>query len=79
NLLDNACYVINMKQFKLSGYIPGCKAMLDFGPEWLDRYVRTVLVVSLRNALEQAIVDGTGKDMPVVMMRDMSKQTSGEY
>ncbi len=36
--------------------------------------VRTVLVESLRIALEQAIVDGTGKDMPVGMMRDMSKQ-----
>lgn len=53
--------------------------MLDLGPVWLDRYVRTVLVESLRIALEQAIVDGTGKDMPVGMMRDMSKQTSGEY
>ncbi|HBK5416230.1 TPA: phage major capsid protein, partial [Enterococcus faecium] len=78
-VLDNDFDVINMKQFKLSGYIPVCKAMLDLGPVWLDRYVRTVLVESLRIALEQAIVDGTGKDMPVGMMRDMSKQTSGEY
>ncbi|HAQ2523395.1 TPA: phage major capsid protein, partial [Enterococcus faecium] len=78
-VLDNGFDVINMKQFKLSGYIPVCKAMLDLGPVWLDRYVRTVLVESLRIALEQAIVDGTGKDMPVGMMRDMSKQTSGEY
>lgn len=78
-VLDNGFDVINMKQFKLSGYIPVCKAMLDLGPVWLDRYVRTVLVESLRIALEQAIVDGTGKDMPVGMMRDISKQTSGEY
>ena len=78
-VLDNGFEVINMKQFKLSGYIPVCKAMLDLGPEWLDRYVRTVLIESLRIALEQAIVDGTGKDQPVGMMRDMSKQTDGEY
>jgi hypothetical protein len=78
-VLDNGFDVINMKQFKLSGYIPVCKAMLDLGPVWLDRYVRTVLVESLRIALEQAIVDGTGKDMPIGMMRDMSSQTNGEY
>lgn len=78
-VLDNGFDVINMKQFKLSGYIPVCKAMLDLGPVWLDRYVRTVLIESLRIALEQAIVDGTGKDMPIGMMRDMSSQTNGEY
>lgn len=78
-VLDNGFDVINMKQFKLSGYIPVCKAMLDLGPVWLDRYVRTVLVESLRIALEEAIIDGTGKDMPTGMMRDMSSQTNGEY
>jgi hypothetical protein len=59
--------------------MPLCKAMLDLGPEWIDRYVRTVLVESLQIALEQAIVDGTGKDQPIGMMRDMSSQTDGEY
>ncbi len=78
-VLDNGFEVINMKQFKLSGYIPICKAMLDLGPEWIDRYVRTVLIESLRIALEQAIVDGTGKDQPIGMMRDITKQTNGEY
>lgn len=78
-VLDNGFDVINMKQFKLSGYMPLCKAMLDLGPEWIDRYVRTVLVESLQIALEQAIVDGTGKDQPIGMMRDMSSQTDGEY
>lgn len=78
-VLDNGFEVINMKQFKLSGYIPICKAMLDLGPVWIDRYVRTVLIESLRIALEQAIVDGTGKDQPIGMMRDMSSQTDGEY
>lgn len=78
-ILDNGFDVISMKQFKLSGYIPVCKAMLDLGPVWLDKYVRTVLVESLRIALEQAIVDGTGKDMPTGMMRDMSSQKDGEY
>lgn len=29
--------------FKLSAFIPVCKAMLDLGPEWLDRYVGHVI------------------------------------
>lgn len=78
-VLDNGFDVISMKQFKLSGYIPLCKAMLALGPVWVDRYVRTVLIESLRIALEAAIVDGTGKDQPIGMMRDMSSQTDGEY
>ena len=27
---------------KLSAFLPVCKAMLDLGPEWLDRYVRGI-------------------------------------
>ena len=35
--------------FKLSAFIPVCKAMLDLGPEWLDRYVRMILAEALLN------------------------------
>ncbi len=50
-VLDNGFDVINMKQFKLSGYIPVCKAMLDLGPVWLDRYVRTVFSRIIENCI----------------------------
>ncbi|WP_461369123.1 cadherin-like beta sandwich domain-containing protein, partial [Candidatus Darwinibacter acetoxidans] len=39
---------------------PVCKAMLDLGPAWLDRYVRTILAEAIANGLEQGIISGRG-------------------
>lgn len=78
-LLDEGFETIDISQFKLSAFMPVCKSMLDLGPTWLDRYVRTVLVESLKIALEQAIVDGTGKDQPIGMMRDLLTVANGEH
>lgn len=57
--------------YKLSAYMPVAKAMLDLGPEWLDRYVRTVLSESISLALELAIIAGTGKEQPIGMIKDL--------
>lgn len=67
---------------KLSAFLPVCKAMLDLGPEWLDRYVREALYEALANGLEDGIVNGTGKDMPIGMTRQVGESVSvkgGEY
>lgn len=58
--------------YKLSAYMPVAKAMLDLGPEWLDRFVREVLYESVALALEMAIVDGTGDGEPIGMTRDLA-------
>lgn len=58
--------------YKLSAYVPVCKAMLDLGPAWLDRFVREILFESLAIALELAIVAGTGKDQPIGMMKNLA-------
>lgn len=58
--------------FKLSAFIPVCKASLDLGYEWLDNFVRQVLYEMLANGLENGIVNGTGKDQPIGMTRDVS-------
>jgi hypothetical protein len=70
-ILDGGFETLNLGMFKLSGYMPVHNAMLDLGPEWLDRYVRTVLTESLSIGLETGIVAGTGKEMPVGMIMDM--------
>lgn len=57
--------------YKLSAYIPVAKAMLDLGPQWLDRFVREVLYESLALALELAIVNGDGDGKPIGMSRDL--------
>ena len=78
-LLDEGFETIKIEEYKLSAFMPVCKVMLDLGPTWLDRYVRTVLVESLKIALELAIVRGTGKDQPVGMMKDLLTVTGGVH
>lgn len=70
--LSAAFKLEDMNLYKLSAYMPVCKSMLVLGPEWLDTYVRTVLGESIAMALELAIVNGTGKDQPIGMMKDLS-------
>lgn len=61
---------IDLSQKKLSAFIPIGKAMLDLGPAWLDRYVRTILSEAIANGLEKAIIDGTGLNQPCGMRRN---------
>lgn len=62
---------INLTLNKLSAFLPVSKSMLDLGPQWLDKYVRTVLAEALANGLEKSIIDGTGKDQPIGMNRQV--------
>lgn len=70
--LSAAFKLEDMNLYKLSAYMPVCKSMLVLGPEWLDTYVRTVLGESIAMALELAIVNGTGKDQPIGMMKNLA-------
>lgn len=73
---------VDVTQDKLSAFLPVSKAMLDLGPAWLDNYVRQVLYEALANGLEYGIVRGTGKDMPIGMMKQVGDGvvvTGGEY
>ena len=78
--------MLNFSQTKLSAWLPVCKAMLDLGPAWLDRYVRTILAEAIANGLEDGIINGRGVaeaganptthpaiNEPVGMIRDVSK------
>jgi len=62
---------VRTDMYKLSAFMPVSKAMLDLGPEWLDRYVRTVLSEAMAIALEAAIIAGTGKDQPIGMIKNL--------
>lgn len=62
--------VIDLRQNKLSAFIPICKAMLEIGPAWIDRYVRTILIEAISNGLEKAIILGTGVNEPIGMTKD---------
>ena len=68
---------IDLQQNKLSAFIPVCKAMLDLGPVWLDRYVRAILSEALYLGLEDGILNGKGQTAnlhePIGMRKDMTK------
>lgn len=67
---------VDVSLYKLSAFIPVCKAQLDLGPEWLDRYIRATLAEALAYGLEDGIVMGDGNDKPIGMIRDVSESAS---
>lgn len=67
---------VNTVLLKLSAFLPVCKAMLELGPEWLDRYVREILYEALANGMEAGIVAGSGKEMPIGMNRQVGEGVS---
>lgn len=69
--LEHGFDKVKTDMYKLSAYLPVAKAMLDLGPEWLDKYVRAVLSESISMALEAAIISGTGKDQPIGMIKNL--------
>lgn len=79
-LQDKGFRRVDINQMKLSAFMPVCKAFLELNsPEWLARYVVTVLTEAIQMALESAIVDGTGQNQPVGMRRSINNVTSGVH
>lgn len=68
--------VVDMTLLKLTGFIPVPMAMVDLGPEWLERYVRAVLVEAIAIGLEDGIVNGDGNKQPIGMNRDVSEDVT---
>lgn len=53
---------------------------LDLGPTWVDRFVRLCLQEVTAEALEEAVVKGTGKDQPIGLIKDLDAPvTNGVY
>ncbi|MDL2318216.1 phage major capsid protein [Eubacteriales bacterium OttesenSCG-928-A19] len=77
--LSGAFVTIDLTLRKVSAFIPVCKAMLDLGPQWLDRYVRALLTEALALAIETAIVDGDGSAGPLGMTRALTGDTGGVF
>lgn len=63
---------LNMTMFSLTAFLPVAKSMLDLGATWLDSYVREVLKDAIYCGLEEAIVAGTGVNMPIGMMKNIA-------
>ncbi|MGF2767940.1 phage major capsid protein [Bacillus cereus] len=64
-------------QLKLTAFAAIPNDMLDLGPEWVERYVRTLLVESYSVGLEFGFVNGGGlvAHQPVGLMKDVNATT----
>jgi HK97 family phage major capsid protein len=64
-------------QLKLTAFAVIPKDMLDLGPAWVERYVRTLLVESYSVGLEYGLVNGRGpaQNEPVGLMKDVDSGT----
>lgn len=70
---------LNMTLNSLTAFLPVAKSMLDLGATWLDSYVREVLKDAIYCGLEEGIINGTGLDQPIGMMKDLeAARTDGE-
>lgn len=64
-------------QLKLTAFAVIPKDMLDLGPEWVERYVRTLLVEAYSVGLEYGLVNGRGpaQNEPIGLMKDVDPDT----
>lgn len=74
--ITSAFKVVDIEQSKLTAFAIIEKGMLDLGPTFLDGYIRKVLALALACGLENAIINGTGVDMPVGLIKDIHKGVS---
>jgi HK97 family phage major capsid protein len=64
---------INQLKLTAFGVLPN--DMLELGPQWVERYIRTLLVEVVSVALEKAFVIGTGNNEPTGLNRDVDPDT----
>src|SRR5699024_5842963 len=71
--LNTAFRKETISQLKLTAFIPIAKDMLQLGPEWIERYVRTILKEAMSIGLERGYVEGGGptKDEPVGLLKNV--------
>jgi len=67
----------SISQFKLTAFAVIPNDMLELGPEWIERYVRTLLVESYSTGLEFGYVNGRGPGVnePVGLMKNVDPDT----
>ena len=69
--LSGAIEEVDITLNKLSAFMPISKDMLQVGPQWLDAYARAILSEAIAYGLEEGIINGTGKNQPIGMIRDI--------
>lgn len=75
--IEGSVKIVKLTLNKLTAFMYMSNDMLDLGPAWVEKYVRTILVETLSIGLEDGAVNGTGiKGQPIGMIRDISPSVS---
>ena len=77
--IKGAFKVVDIKQHKLSAFAQIPKGVLDLGKHFLDAYIRKALADSIACALENAIVNGDGKNCPIGLMKNLTGAIDGVH
>lgn len=78
--LTGSVDLLEITHNKLTAYFCISEDMLAEGPSWVDAYIRGIMMEALGLALGKAVIDGTGKDEPIGMTRDLDAAVqNGEY
>ena len=64
---------LDSTQHKLTAFLPIPKPFIDFAPEWVASIVYAILEESYANGMEDVVINGTGKDQPIGMLKDLKK------
>ena len=70
---------IDIEANKLSAFAFIPKGILDLGYEWIERYIREVLLEVNEDGLEEGFINGDGKDAPIGLMKKLSGAVDGVY
>ncbi|MGD6894295.1 phage major capsid protein [Bacillus infantis] len=62
-------------QLKLTAFAVLPNDMIELGPVWIERYVRTVAVETISVGLEYGFVNGNGQSQPIGLMKDKNPET----
>lgn len=69
----------DVEAYKLTGFMYVPIAILELGAEWIDRYVRTVLVEVLEDGIEEGSVVGTGATGPIGLVKSLTGAVDGVH
>lgn len=64
-----------ISQLKLTAFAVLPNDMIELGPVWVERYVRTVAVETISVGLEYGYVNGNGQAQPIGLMKDKNPET----
>lgn len=78
--LSGTIHTLEFSSTKLAAFIPVPKDLIELAPTYLDAFVRRILADALAYGLENGVISGSGKDMPIGMIKDLDGAVvSGEY